>query len=331
MPLFRRKRDNDEAAVTIFFVTDIHGSDVCFRKFLNAYAIYDVDILILGGDMTGKLPVPIVDEGDSKLTVLAPEGTYRVNRSELEEVRHGLHRSGFYPFVATPDELDRYRQSPLLLEAKLDELRKERVALWGRWAEEKLSGTEAEILVAPGNDDPFSIDDVLREAPRFRLVEGERVHLSPEDEFEMISTGYSNETPWNTHREMDETSLSEHLRRLANQVERPERAVFNIHVPPHRSNLDNGPMLDSETLKVKSGPGQDMTVPVGSRACREVLENYQPMLSLHGHIHESRGIARIGRTLAINPGSDYGDGILRGAIVRLDEGRGVVSHQLTSG
>jgi Icc-related predicted phosphoesterase len=68
---------------------------------------------------------------------------------------------------------------------------------------------------------------------------------------------------------------------------------------------------------------------VGSKAVRRAIETYQPILSLHGHIHESRGVATIGRTVCINPGSEYPDGVLRGAIVDFDRD-GVKSYVLTS-
>ena len=71
-------------------------------------------------------------------------------------------------------------------------------------------------------------------------------------------------------------------------------------------------------------------MPVGSRAVREFIEQHQPIVSLHGHIHESRGAVRIGRTVAINPGSTYGEGVLDGAIIDIEDGE-VVSHQLVSG
>jgi Icc-related predicted phosphoesterase len=71
--------------------------------------------------------------------------------------------------------------------------------------------------------------------------------------------------------------------------------------------------------------------PVGSTAVREAIERQRPLLGLHGHVHESAGVEKIGRTVCINPGSDYGDGILRGAIVELDRDRGVRNWQLTQG
>jgi Icc-related predicted phosphoesterase len=49
---------------------------------------------------------------------------------------------------------------------------------------------------------------------------------------------------------------------------------------------------------------------------------------VHGHIHESRGICRLGRTLALNPGSVYSDGALQGALLDLNAKKGKVARYL---
>jgi Icc-related predicted phosphoesterase len=91
-------------------------------------------------------------------------------------------------------------------------------------------------------------------------------------------------------------------------------AIFNFHCPPYGSGLDLAPRLD-ETLKPVVIGGVVETIPVGSTAVRSAIERYQPQLGLHGHIHESRGAQRLGRTLCLNPGSEYQDGILRAAVI----------------
>ena len=69
---------------------------------------------------------------------------------------------------------------------------------------------------------------------------------------------------------------------------------------------------------------------VGSTAVRSAIEKFQPLLGLHGHIHESKGSIKIGRTLCVNPGSEYSEGVLKGVMMNLDE-KGVRSFQFTSG
>jgi Icc-related predicted phosphoesterase len=54
------------------------------------------------------------------------------------------------------------------------------------------------------------------------------------------------------------------------------------------------------------------------------------MLGLHGHIHEAQAVARIGRTLAVNPGSEYGEGVLKGCLLTIANGK-VTSYQMTAG
>lgn len=159
----------------IYFATDIHGSEVCLRKFLNAAKFYDCDTMIMGGDITGKMIVPIVERGQ------------------------GVH---------TP---------------------------------------------------PFT-----------------------------GATCRSAGTAWPSCARRSPTPAITPTRR------RPRRWT-------------------------------------ASTAVRDALAKYQPMLSLHGHIHESRGEARIGRTLAINPGSEYSEGVLRGAIITLSRKKGVRGYQLVAG
>jgi len=130
----------------------------------------------------------------------------------------------------------------------------------------------------------------------------------------MPSSGWTEPTPWDTDREETKEELRERLERVVSQVDDYDRAVFNFHEPPYDSGLDEAPELDDD-LQPKFGA--QSTEPVGSKAVREVIEKYQPPISLHGHIHESRGQTNIGDTLAVNPGSVYSEGSLQGAVIDL--------------
>ena len=325
MPLFGRSKER----LSIFFATDIHGSEICFKKLLAAPDFYDVDVCILGGDMTGKMVVPLIDQGNEmyKATIAGREVTVS-GEAEAAQLESKVRDSGFYPYRTTPDEMaelssDRRRVDDIFHQEMEKTLRR-----WGDLAERKLGASGRKIYVAPGNDDPYFIDDVIRDIPSFQLVEGEIVTLG--DRYEMLSTGYSNHTPWKTHREIDEVELKELIDKLAARIGNPDTAIFNIHVPPYNATIDEGPDIDPETWDQRTSMGRSMTKPVGSRGVREAIEEHQPLVSLHGHIHESRGVVRLERTLAINPGSDYGDSVLRGCLVLL-EGNKVAGHQLTSG
>ena len=100
-------------------------------------------------------------------------------------------------------------------------------------------------------------------------------------------------------------------------------------MPPYDSRLDRAVELDAE-LRPRHHGGQPVEIPVGSTAVRDVIDEFQPLLALHGHIHESRGEARLGRTLAINSGSEYNTGRLHGVVVEVGDDA-VLSHQFVVG
>ena len=192
-------------------------------------------------------------------------------------------------------------------------------------AKEKLQGTGVRIFVCPGNDDEMEVDDVVRSSDLVELGEGRMVEI---DGYTMISTGWSNHTPWNTHREETEEKLAERIEGMARQVPDPTHAIFNLHCPPYKSGLDEAPAIDAD-LKLLHG-GRALRA-VGSTAVRDAIDKHQPLLSLHGHIHESKGAVKLGKTLSINPGSSYEEGILMAAVINLDAKKGVKSYQLVNG
>ncbi|HEX5911947.1 MAG TPA: hypothetical protein VFY54_02330, partial [Rubrobacter sp.] len=197
---------------------------------------------------------------------------------------------------------------------------------WMRMADEKLEGTDIECFVSPGNDDQFEVDEIIASAKRVKLAEGKVVEFG---DFQMVSTGWSNRTPWDTYREEDEEDLAARLKKMTDQVTAPpERTIYNFHCPPYGSGLDDAPEL-TEDLRPKHG-GRSI-VPVGSTAVRDAIKEGQPALALHGHIHEAKGNTRIGNTLCINPGSSYEQGQLLGAVVNLDGGKKVKRFVLTTG
>jgi Icc-related predicted phosphoesterase len=325
--VFRARKKNRR--LSIFFATDIHGSEICFKKFLAAPAFYGADVCVLGGDMTGKMIVPLISQGaDGYSARIAGREVTASGEDEVRALEARVRDSGFYPYRTNPDEMKELADDAARVEEIFHGEMAATLRRWGELAEQKYAGTDRVIYVAPGNDDPFFIDDVIGEIARFRLIEGEVVTIG--DRYEMLATGYSNRTPWNTHREVDEDELRELIDKLAARLTNMESAVFNIHVPPFDTTIDEGPDINPETWDQKTSMGRSVTKPVGSVAVRQAIEDHQPMLSLHGHIHESRGVVRLGRTLAINPGSDYGDSVLRGCLVLLEGGR-VAGHQLTSG
>ena len=288
----------------LFFATDIHGSDICWSKFLNAGKFYGADVLILGGDMTGKAVVPFIHQGGTNYRVTLLEQLFEItNEEELQDLIKRVRSRGYYPYLTNPDEIAELEQDPdKVHNVFLQEVLKV-VQQWMDLADKKLDGTDMKVYCCPGNDDMDEVDAVVRSSRRVLLAEGP---VTPRDGVhEMIASGWSNRTPWDTHREEDEEQLRVRYDAMIHQLKDLPNAVFNIHVPPYKSGLDEAPELDKDLRPVLAGQSLQ---PVGSTALREAIQKHQPLLGLHGHIHEGRGATRIGKTLCINPGSMYEQG-----------------------
>ncbi|MEM0288247.1 MAG: metallophosphoesterase [Nitrososphaerota archaeon] len=312
----------------VFFVTDVHGSDVCFRKFINAGKFYKADVLILGGDITGKMIVPIINQSDGSYRCSYEGKEYLLkSKEELNSIVKSIRDSGYYVYFAEPREVEELSSKPELVEELFKRLMKESLEGWMRLAEERLQGTGIRCYVSPGNDDFFEIDEVLNNASY--VVNPEEKVVSIDSQHEMITLGYANRTPWNSPREVDEEVLAEKIEGMASQVKDMRTAIFNIHVPPIDTIIDKAPKIDGNFKPVISG-GQLVMISAGSIAVRKAIEKYQPLIGLHGHIHESRGMVKIGRTICLNPGSEYNTGILKGALCELEDDK-VKSYILTSG
>jgi len=299
----------------LFFATDLHGSCMTFMKFLNAARHYGTDVLILGGDLTGKYVVPIVQQPDDTYTAdyLGNEHILKTAR-ERTALEENLRNIGYYSYLTTLEEMTALQGDRQLVDAIFSKLMVERVKEWVSLAEVRLKGSQVKCYINPGNDDRFAIDDTLRSSSTIMCPEGEVVWL--DDAHEMITSGWTNPTPWKSYRETTEEKLADRFNQMISKVERIETCVFNLHAPPYRTMIDLAPDIDA-SFKPKVGSEIKMAH-VGSRAVREVIEKRQPLLGLHGHVHESNGFAKIGRTLCINPGTEYSEGLLRGAIINLD-------------
>ena len=311
----------------IFFATDVHGSEICWRKFLNAGKFYNADILILGGDMTGKALVPIAQQADGtfRATLLQQEFILQTE-DEVRDMEKRVGSRGYYPFRTTPEQLAEFEADPARVDTFFREQMLRVLEGWMALADERLEGSGRCCFVCPGNDDGFESDDVIRRSKHVRLAEGEVVDLG--DGFSMISTGWSNITPWKTYRELPEPELRAKIDAMVPGGADMRRMVFNFHCPPYGSNLDEAPEIDAD-LNVKAA-GRAL-IPVGSTAVRDAILKHQPLLSLHGHIHEAKGTARLGKTLCINAGSLYEQGVLQGVVAELNPKKGLKSYTLTTG
>jgi Icc-related predicted phosphoesterase len=326
----RRKEDRD--GTTIFFVTDVHGSEDCFRKFLNAARVYEADVLIVGGDITGKIVVPIVERADGRTTYRWAGVEREVSGVEgIFEAERILRRSGAYYFHTNEAELAAMNADPKRTAEITRQLVLERVASWVELAEERLGGTDVRLFICAGNDDIFEVDEILRSSSYVVNHDGSAVAL--DDCYTLAGLGYANLTPWDCPRDLPDPDLAVKIESLLSDVADPERCIFSMHVPPVDSQLDLCPKLDASEYPprvITNAGGQPVMHGAGSAAVRAAIEKYQPVLSLHGHIHESRGATQIGRTLALNPGSEYSEGILRGVLITLARS-GATTYQFTSG
>ncbi len=306
----------------IFFATDIHGSEICWRKFLNAAAFYKADMVILGGDVTGKVMIPIVAHNGYWQVTVRGESQRIENREKLAEVEQQIRNRGSYPAVVTPDELQHLSEQEGEVDRRFSVEMMNSLDRWLDMADTKLRGGQIGCVLNGGNDDIFEIDGMIESSPCVTFAEGKVLDLGG---FSMVSMGWTNPTPWDTFREAPEDELAARIEAVAKHVPDMGRAIFNFHAPPYGTGLDEAPALD-ETLRPIHGGA--VMKPVGSLAVRDAIVKHQPLLSVHGHIHESRGVKKMGRTLTLNPGSVYGDGVLQGAVIELDAKKAKVSRYL---
>jgi Icc-related predicted phosphoesterase len=308
----------------VFFATDIHGSEICWRKFLNAAAFYKADMVVLGGDVTGKVMVPILAYPGYWELTYAGERIRLESKAELDDIQRKIRDRGSYPTVLAPDELDAMKTEESIDRRFTQEMTRG-LDRWLDMADGKLHGGEIPCILNGGNDDIWEIDDIIEQSPCVSFAESKVLDLGG---FHLASMGWTNPTPWNTFREAPEDVLTGKIDAVVAKIPDMSRAIFNFHAPPYGSGLDEAPALDDTMRPIHGGA---VMKPVGSVAVREAIQRYQPLLSVHGHIHESRGIWKTGRTLAINPGSSYNDGVLQGAVLELNEKKGKVKHQLVNG
>ncbi len=313
----------------IFFTTDVHGSTVVFKKFINSAKFYEAQVIVLGGDMVGKMIVPLVEQANHSFRANYLGKVYDVSAGE--EVKHleqTLENSGLYPVRVSPEEVKAFGEDKSLVEKRFSQLAAERVAAWLQIADERLRGTGIKCFVQPGNDDPYEIDSVFAQSDCVKNVDQTLVMI--DDDHEMISIGAANQTPWQCPRDLPEDELTIRIEMVAAKLKNPSTAVFNLHVPPYDTNLDIAPELDANLTPKLSLSGGFKTIPVGSKAVRAAIEKYQPLVGLHGHIHESRSAQKLGKTMCINPGSEYGEGVLRGVVLDLSKQK-LESYTFTMG
>ena len=312
----------------VFFATDVHGSERTFMKFVNCAKFYKADVLIMGGDVTGKLVVPLIKQSDNSFVAnfLGIDRKAK-DQAELDELEKVIRFTGYYPYRTNKEEMAQIGNDEKKIEALFQKLMIESLNRWLSVAEERLKAVKIKCYISPGNDDGFHIDQCFKGFDY--IIDPEDQVVQIDDHHELIGTGYSNITPFKAPRELSEDKLFEKIEAMANKVKNMQNCIFDMHCPPINSELDTCQELD-ETLKPVFRSGQPSMIGGGSVSVRKAIEKYQPLLGLHGHIHECKSAVKIGRTLCLNPGSQYSEGILNGVIINIDE-KSIRSHQFTSG
>lgn len=331
MPSFGKKASSKPTR--LFYATDLHGSERTYRKFLNAGKFYQAQVLIMGGDIIGKIAVPIIQESAGRYRATLQGSIESIESEEaLKALLDRIGMLGWYAKVMTEEEFREISADRAKVDALFHQLARQRLESWIELSETRLGGTGIKCYVTGGNDDYPDVLEVMKTSGAQTFIDCEGVVVPLDDQHTMISVGNSTLTPWKTPREVTDEELGRIIDGMIAKVTDMTNCVFNFHDPPKDSTLDTCPELDWNTDPpapiVKAG--QLVMHGAGSASVRKAIETHQPVLGLHGHIHESAGAAHLGRTLCVNPGSEYGEGRLRGVLVNLAGGK-VDGYQMTSG
>ena len=320
------------ADLTIFYVADIHGSDICFRKWLNAAGFYGADVLIIGGDLTGKVLLPVYPTPGAAeaWTATWNDRVHRLEtRAEVDELIARARDSGAYGYVTTAEEMAEVGASVEREREVFARLKLEALEGWLALADERLTGRRTRAFLMPGNDDPPAIDALLASSSSLIDVQGATTELAPG--VWMASRGESTPTPWHTPREVPDATLGDLVATAVRDLPPSGTTIWNLHMPPFDTGVDRAPRLDGSLHVQYDGAGEPIMDPVGSHAIRELIAQRQPTVALHGHIHEGRGRYRIGATTGFNPGSQYQDGVLQGLLLRVSARKGLRDFVFTAG
>ena len=300
-----------------YMCSDLHAANRTYRKLLNAMKmnVYEAQVVLIVGDLTGKAIVPILAQGNGHYAATFLDKEYHVETAaELQQLENSISDIGYYPYLTNQEEVEALHAD----KAKMNELFRqkmiERVGEWVALAEERVGKSGIQFYMMPGNDDDWGVDEMIAHSNYVVNPVGKIIQLN--EHHEMISFDYANPTPWHTPREWSEEEYYQRVTAKASELKNTRNALFMIHVPPYDSGLDTAPELD-KTMRPKVTMGDVLRVPVGSTGVRKAIQELQPLVSVHGHVHEAGGQSKLGRTTCFNAGSEANQGILRGFVFDL--------------
>jgi len=303
------------AITRYLFASDLHASDLAFRKFISVALQYKVNVAVTD-ELTGKFIIPAMKQNDGSVQFQFRDETVTARTdAERKAEENKAANVGNYVYYCTAEEYEEMKNKKDALDELFNKMVSDRLSRWITLAEEKLKGKIDALVMMPGNDDEPYIDDVLAKSSWILNPDGKVIKLLGN---EVLCLGLANMTPWKCPRDVEEDVIEKHLEQLCGEVKDWAHAVMITHVPPYNTKIDHAPKLDDKFNVVYSG-GAPVMIPVGSTAVRKIIEKYQPLLGLHGHLHEGKGIDRIGRTTLINSGSEYYKGLLSAALVNLED------------
>jgi uncharacterized protein len=308
----------------IFFASDLHGSQLCFQKFVAAARFYGASTLFLGGDIVGKRLLLIRKRGSGSYEAISGGGVVILSTSEdLRAFEKKQADAGVYTVVV--DDAANITQSKCM--ELMGKAASRRLQSWLELAHDKLAPAGVDIIAIPGNDDPPFVDELLRD--NGVMINADQRLVKVRDHLQVAGLGCSTPTPWDTYREKSDGEIADLLATTLEGVDPHLPLIFHVHVPPFGSGLDSCPVLDEE-LRPVIGSGGPLIAPVGSKAVYKAIQEYLPVLGLFGHIHEARGCIKIKKTLCANPGSEFAQGKLMGFLAAI-KGNKVSDWLLTEG
>ncbi|MFZ0829707.1 MAG: metallophosphoesterase [Thermoplasmata archaeon] len=320
------------ATRSIFYVADLHGSEPVLNKVINSAKFYNVDTIIIGGDITGKLLIPIVDIGGGRYSLELFGVPKTIEAKDLEETQKKIRGTGSYWTLVSRAEYDAMAANPAEVKRHFLEKMIEHLEAVYKKAEDRLRANGVKMYVIPGNDDYVEVADFLKARSSDVVINFEEQIVELGD-FQLVGYGKSNPTPWHTPRETSDAIVGQELRQLTAKAD-PARTLLVAHAPPVNTTIDKAPKLTAD-MKPVTGGGHVEMVSVGSAEVRKVIEEFEPVAAFHGHIHESPGVDTVigqhGKKIPVmNPGSQYSSGVLQGIIVQLANGK-VKGYNFTTG